>query len=135
MFERALFAIALLIIGSLGYVSYRRNLLRRIKQQIDHDPILIGLKNGVPTIVYFTTPTCVPCRTQQQPALVQLQDELGENVQIVKIDATEDPNTADRWGVFSAPTTFILDSNGVPRQVNHGVADSNRLKQQIFSVA
>ncbi len=135
MVERALFASVLLIIGGLGYVRYRRNLLRRIEQQIDHDPILIGLKNGIPTIVYFTTPTCVPCRTQQQPALVQLQDELGENVQIVKIDATEDPDTADRWGVFSAPTTFILDSSGVPRRVNHGVVDSNRLKQQIFSVA
>jgi thioredoxin 1 len=99
------------------------------------DPVLRCLKPNVPAIVYFTTPTCVPCRTQQQPALARLQTELGDHVQIVSIDAAENPDIADRWGVFSAPTTFVLDSQGKPRQVNHGVADADKLRRQIQAVA
>ena len=88
---------------------------------------------GKPTIVYFTTPFCMPCKTQQQPALTQLRSEL-DHVQVVQIDATEQPDVADRWGVFSAPTTFILDTLGQPREVNHGVADVHKLRRQIEAV-
>jgi hypothetical protein len=69
--------------------------------------------------------------TQQQPALSRLQQELGTGIQIVKIDATEDSKAADRWGVFSAPTTFVLDGQKRVQNVNYGVADSFTLKRQL----
>jgi len=46
--------------------------------------------------------------------------------QIVKIDATENPEAADRWGVFSAPTTFVLDSQKRCAKSIMGVADTNK---------
>jgi thiol-disulfide isomerase/thioredoxin len=131
MIERAVLVLALFIVGVLAYRALTRYHLRRAAVSIPTDPILLDWKLGIPAVVYFTTPMCIPCRTQQQPALARLQSELGEAIQIFKVDAAEDPAAAERWGVFTAPTTFVLDGCGQPREVNHGVADAPKLRRQI----
>jgi thioredoxin-like negative regulator of GroEL len=132
MVERLLIVILLAASGVLVYQLYTRRQLATVSANRYIDPILRGLMPNVPAIIYFTTPTCLPCKTQQQPALHRLKTELGENVQIIQIDATEQPEAADRWGVFSAPTTFVLNAQGQPNAVNHGVADEHKLKRQIM---
>jgi len=130
--------IAALFLMAVGVIAYRLMIGWQIKQTTAlaaTDPLLGGLKPGVPTILYFTTPTCIPCRTQQTPALKRLQEELGEALQVVKVDATEQPDAAQRWGVFSAPTTFVLDGNGATLAVNHGVAEADKLRQQLGATA
>ena len=92
------------------------------------------LEAGRPAILYFTTPTCVPCRTLQKPALNALQAELGAGIQVIEIDSLEQPEVADRWGVFSAPTTFILDGEHMPQKVNRGVASAETLKKQLQAI-
>lgn len=134
MLERLLLAVVIIGVGVAAYCAYNRLTLRRAAQHAPRDPLLANLQGGTPTVIYFTTPFCDPCRTQQQPALKQLQAELGNRVQVVKVDATEDPDAADRWGVFSAPTTFVLDKGGKPRHVNRGVASTERLKEQLGSL-
>lgn len=132
MIERLLLAVALFTIGLATYCLYRRLHLSKLSQSVDIDPILSNVKRGVATIVYFTTPMCIPCKTQQQPALHKLQSELGDDgIQIIQIDATEDMSAAQRWGVMSAPTTFVLDETFKPVHINHGVADVNKLKRQL----
>lgn len=131
MLERLLFTLILLAAGVVIYQLSVRNQIRRTSAFAQTDPLLQAVKPGVPTILYFTTPTCAPCHTQQTPALARLQSELGDAVQIVRVDATEHPEDADRWGVFSAPTTFIIDASGHTRAVNHGVADDHKLKRQL----
>lgn len=135
MIERAIITAALLVVGFLVYRAFSRQHVRRAAASAPTDPLLTGLKPGVPAIVYFTTPGCVPCKTQQQPALAKLQSEMGDFIQIIQVDAAQDPDAAERWGVFSAPTTFILDRSGQPREVNHGVADTSKLKRQLAQVA
>ncbi|GAB4529756.1 MAG: thioredoxin family protein [Anaerolineae bacterium] len=131
MIERLVIVIALFAAGYAFYTFWTRQQVRRLAT-MPTDPVLQRLKPGIPAVVYFTTPGCIPCRTQQQPALATLAQILGENnVQIIKIDATEDPDAADRWGVLSAPTTFIVDAQGKTTAVNHGVADVDKLKRQI----
>lgn len=132
--ERLLITTILLIVGALAYQSYRRTQLQRAAKNAVHDPLLAGLQLTIPTVVYFTTPHCIPCRLTQQPALEHLQSELQGNLQVIRIDATQDPQTANRWGVMTAPTTFILDQTGAPRAVNHGAASALKLKQQINTV-
>ena len=135
MIERLIAALFLL---ALGVIAYRWMIGRQIKRTsalAPSDPLLSGLRPGIPTILYFTTPTCIPCKTVQAPALKRLQDELGEAIQIVRVDATEDPDAAQRWGVFSAPTTFILDGHGATLAINHGVAEADKLRQQLHAVA
>jgi thiol-disulfide isomerase/thioredoxin len=131
MIERLIVVVVLSLVGFLAYQAFSRYHVRRAGASANTDPILNDLRPGIPAIVYFTTPTCVPCRTQQQPALEQLQAELGESIQIIKIDATQDSTTADRWGVFSAPTTFVLDGYKHVRDVNYGVADTPKLRRQL----
>lgn len=90
--------------------------------------------NGHPSIVYFTTPDCLPCKTVQRPAILRLQQDLGEQFDLVEIDAYERPDLARQWGVLSVPTTFILDRQGKPLHVNHGVTRAEKLRSQIQSL-
>ena len=131
MVERLAAALVLLAVGLIAYRFLIWRQIRRTTALAPTDPLLSGLKPGVATILYFTTPTCIPCKTQQTPALACLQKELGEALQIVRVDATEHPDAAERWGVFSAPTTFILNGRGVTLAVNHGVAEADKLRHQL----
>lgn len=139
MLERALLSIVLIVIGTVGWIAFNRLSVRRAaRMTVQHsgDPALSGLRTGIPAILYFTTPSCAPCRTLQRPALDQLKMALGaDRIQVLQIDATEQPDLADRWGVFSAPTTFILDGSLTPRLVNRGVASFETLKNQIGAVS
>jgi thioredoxin 1 len=95
---------------------------------------LEAIHPGVPAILYFTTPTCVPCKTLQRPALARVQESMGDSVQVIEIDASAQPQLADYWGVLSVPTTFIIDGRGRPRRVNHGVAGAEKLERQIEEI-
>jgi len=132
MLERLTITGLLIVVGVAGWILFNRWSVLRLHSSAAVDPILNNLQRGIPTIVYFTTPTCQPCRTLQKPALNALQQE--EPLQIIQIDATEQPDVADRWGVFSAPTTFILDRALQPQQVNRGVASTATLKRQIAEI-
>lgn len=109
-----------------NYVTFQR----RIRSGLRLD----AYQFGRPAILYFTTPDCVPCKTIQQPALERISSIYGNRVQIIKVDATIQPNLADAWGVLSVPTTFIIDSEGRPRGVNHGTASEERLKSQLRAI-
>ena len=130
MLERLLLVAVLAAAGLIIYRLYTRRHVQRVASA-PRDLLLDGLREGVPTIVYFTTPQCMPCKTQQLPALQTLQTELGERLQVVRVDATEQPEAAERWGVFSVPTTFVLDRQGQAREVNYGVADAAKLRRQL----
>lgn len=129
--------VAALVIVSLMVVAYgllRRWQVRRAARIAPADPLLAALRPGVPAILYFTTPTCAPCKTRQRPALRALQADLGDAIQVIEVDAFAQPEAATRWGVLSVPTTFILDRRGRPCQVNHGVADADKLKRQLAGI-
>ncbi len=136
MLERLLLAVALVSFGYVVFRLYSARQLHTLRRYKADELLLQPFRLGVPTIVYFTTPTCAPCRLQQQPALLRLQAALGaDNIQIIHVDITQAPDIASRWGVLSAPTTFLLNRAGVPVVVNHGVADEVKLKHQIETSA
>jgi thioredoxin 1 len=131
MFERIALLIVISAVLVAAYWLLKRRQLKRAGRHGLADPLLQQARAGVPTILYFTTPNCAPCRYQQKPALAALLAELGDGVQIIEVDAAAQPDAAKRWGVFTAPTTFVLNSEGVPHTVNHGVADARKLAGQI----
>lgn len=118
----------------LASTKLRLYLLRR-RAKGDSNSIGVGLREGVPGILYFTTPDCAPCRTVQGPAVEELREQFGDRLQIVKVDASERTDLADYWGVLSVPTTFIIDAQGRPRHVNNGVTPAVRLRQQLREFA
>ena len=52
---------------------------------------------------------------------------LGNDLHVVEVDATEQPELASRWGVMSVPTAFLFDPRGQLRHVNHGVTRAEKL--------
>ncbi|HEX7549325.1 MAG TPA: thioredoxin family protein, partial [Candidatus Methylomirabilis sp.] len=95
---------------------------------------LLAFTPGKPGVVFFTTPDCVTCKAAQRPALAELADRLTGNVQVIEVDALDNAALAREWSVLSVPTTFVLDRNGTPRQVNHGYASTEKLIGQIVAL-
>lgn len=125
---RLFIAVAIILAASAVFWGASRLVLRtRARRGLG----IAAYQIGNPAILYFTTPECVPCKTVQRPALESIREVFGESVQIIIIDASQNPTLADRWGVLSVPTTFIIDRNGRPRGVNHGVARTEKLTRQL----
>jgi thioredoxin 1 len=122
--------ISVLILGG-GFGLYRLVNMVVLSRVRGRKLGLESITPGVPAILYFTTPTCVPCKTVQRPALEKVTGLLEDQVQVIEVDCTERPELAEFWGVLSVPTTFIIDGSGQPRQVNHGVTRSEKLLAQL----
>lgn len=131
MLERLV--ITLLVVG-LGWLTYRTVSASIVRRQRGRALRLDGYRPGRPAVLYFTAPGCGPCETVQHPALLELEALFSGRVQVIEIDATEQPALADAWGVLTVPTTFIIDSQGRPRGVNHGVARAGKLAHQLTAV-
>ena len=124
---RLLWAAAIISAGILLFHLGNRWILARAARQ----PQIAGFtRQGIPTLLYFTTPTCAPCKTIQRPAIERLKQLVGDRLQVVEIDASSQPEVARQWGVLSVPTTFVLDAAGRPRHVNHGVAPMDKLLKE-----
>ena len=124
---RFVWTLAIIGGGILLYELVNRYLLTRARVQVKN---LIPTHRR-PTLLYFTTPACAPCKTVQRPAIEKLKASLGDGLEVVEIDAAAEPEIASQWGVLSVPTTFIIDTKGQPRHINHGVATADKLLKQI----
>jgi thiol-disulfide isomerase/thioredoxin len=129
---RLALAIGIILTGLFAYWMFNQRLLVRAQGNLSG---LLPILPNKPVIVYFTTPDCAPCKTVQRPAIQKVTMLLGENVQVVEIDATERPDLAKTWGVMSVPTTFLLDAHGEARFVNNGVTRAEKLMEQIQSLS
>lgn len=127
-------ALGLIALGALAYTAWGRWQLYRLGRATAA-PGLEHWQPGTPGLLYFTSPTCAPCRTTQRPAIERVLAELGPAVQLIEIDASAHTTVADHWGVLSVPTTFVLDPAGRPAHVNHGVTAASKLKQQFLAVS
>ena len=124
------FGLAVVIIGLGAFAYWLVNQRLLIRARNNAFSLFNTLPNK-PVLVYFTTPDCVPCKTIQRPAINRVSHMLGEQLEVIEIDATERPDLAKAWGVMSVPTTFVLDTRGEARFVNNGVARAEKLLEQI----
>lgn len=58
----------------------------------------------------FWAPWCGPCRIMD-PIIEEVEKEMGDKLEIVKINVDEDPTTASKYGVMSIPT-YIIEKEG-----------------------
>jgi thioredoxin-like negative regulator of GroEL len=79
-----------------------------------------------PYILYFTGESCTVCRTHQEPALSKLGD-----VRIEKVDAVTERTLADRFHVYTLPTTVVMAADGKALHVNYGYAPAPKLERQL----
>lgn len=80
------------------------------------------------TVAYFTTPTCGPCR-MLRPRLEKLESQ-NEGLQVIKIDATINPELAAEHSVRSVPTLLVY-SGGYQVDRLEGI-QSEKVLQETF---
>jgi thiol-disulfide isomerase/thioredoxin len=80
-----------------------------------------------PYILYFTGDGCTVCRTHQEPALARLGA-----VRIDKVDAIAERDIADRFNVYTLPTTVVMSAQGKALHVNYGYAPAPKLERQLL---
>jgi thiol-disulfide isomerase/thioredoxin len=137
MAERLLILGLVALIWGLIYLAYRAYKgwqVAKIAATASHDPLILRLEPGRPAIVLFTADFCGPCKTQQRPILRQLGQKMA-GLQILEVDVQAEPEAAQRWGVLTLPTTFILDAQGQAREVNYGVASADKLTKQLVAIS
>ena len=79
-----------------------------------------------PYILYFTGEGCTVCRTHQEPALAKLGA-----VRVDKVDAVAERELADRFHVYTLPTTVVMSRDGAALHVNYGYAPAPKLERQL----
>jgi thioredoxin 1 len=65
------------------------------------------LKSDKPVLVDFWAEWCVPCK-KVDPLLAEIANEMGDQVEIVKVNIEENPETAMKYGVMTVPTLTIF---------------------------
>lgn len=126
--ERLVLAALISGLAAGAYLLFNRYVLRQAASKLGRLP---AYQPGLPALVYFTTPTCTPCKTMQRPVIERLKTRYGRWFQVIEVDASQHPEIAREWGVMTVPTTFVIDASGKPRYVNQGIAAAEKLIQQL----
>ena len=65
------------------------------------------LENDKLVIAYFSAPWCGPCKALG-PVLEQIDSEMSDVLQVVKIDVDEEPELAQSYQISSIPVMKII---------------------------
>ncbi|MCC5835238.1 MAG: thioredoxin [Opitutales bacterium] len=84
---------------------------------------------SVPVVVDFWAPWCGPCRTIG-PILEQLAEEMGDQVQVTKVNVDENQGIAQRFNVRAIPTILFFKDGELKDQVV-GLVQKDALKSKI----
>lgn len=116
----AVAVVGIVVLAAAGLESFRAWRARRLAGGVTAAPA------PQPYILYFTGDSCVVCKTHQEPALARL----GE-VRIDKVDAIAERDLADRFHVYTLPTTVVMAADGRALHVNYGYAPAPKLERQL----
>ena len=116
----ALAAVGLIVLAAAGLEHLRSSRARRLAAEATAAPA------QEPYILYFTGDSCTVCKTHQEPALAKLG-----GVRVDKVDAIEERGLADRFHVYTLPTTVVMAPDGKAVHVNYGYAPAPKLERQL----
>jgi thioredoxin len=101
------------------------------KQQFTSFEELLSTSD-VPLLVDFYAPWCGPCQLMAT-ILEQVNEQMNQQIKIVKINVDNYPDLASRYQVYALPTLVVF-KQGQPVHKIEGVVKSNQLIQQLRSI-
>ena len=116
----ALAAVSVVVLAVAGLEVFRSRRARLLAAGAT------ALASDEPYILYFTGESCTVCKTHQEPALARLGD-----VRIDRVDAVAERELAERFYVYTLPTTVVMASDGRALHVNYGYAPVRKLERQL----
>jgi thiol-disulfide isomerase/thioredoxin len=93
----------------------------------------LGAPRGVPVLLQFTAPGCVPCRASWQ--VLEDVSTRRDGVVLHAIDVADAPDVARRHGVLRAPTVFVIAADGRVTARASGVPDAGDLDAALAQAA
>jgi len=87
------------------------------------------INNEKPVLVDFYTDWCGPCK-MMGPILKDLKKKMGDQINIIKVDAEKNADAAIKYNVRGVPT-LILFKNGQILWQQSGVVQSHKLQSMI----
>jgi len=85
---------------------------------------------GKPVIIDFFAEWCGPCR-RQGPYLEELKKNLGDRIEIKKIDVDQHMDLANKYGIRVVPTLIIEKDDKVVRMLE-GVTSAESLETMLM---
>lgn len=125
MLERLLLSLLIVVLGWLAFQVFQRTHRRRVSTAAALPP--------QPALLYFRSDACAPCYTQAM-FLEPVTEKFRGRVLFEKIDADIETERARQYGVFTLPTTILVDGQGVVKQINYGLTDSHKLSRQLETI-
>ena len=90
------------------------------------------IDSSTPTLVDFYATWCGPCK-MQTPILHEFKEELGNKVNIVKVDVDQNPELASEYAVQSIPT-LIMFKNGELKEKMVGLTTKATLSEMLIKL-
>ena len=91
----------------------------RIAELSDSDFDAAVIRSEIPVLVDFWSPTCAPCRALA-PVLEELAEENEGDVTIAKVNATQYPELAVKFGIDALPTLLLFHRGKVVERMVGG---------------
>ncbi|WP_204105926.1 MULTISPECIES: thioredoxin [Spirulina sp. CCY15215] len=102
-----------------------------VKKQFSSFQELLA-QTSKPVLVDFYATWCGPCQLMV-PILEEVSQQIGDRVQVVKIDSDKYPHLASKYRIEALPT-LVLFKNGEPVDRIEGVRQAPQLIQHLQSL-
>lgn len=127
MLERLVLLLVFAVVAGGAVLLVRAVVRRRIaarQGQLLPRELRDRLPRRAPGIIYFSGPHCATCR-QQAKILDQME------LAVVRVDSAREPDLAEALAVATVPTTVVVDSAHMVREINLGYRSRQALDAQL----
>ena len=131
--ERFLIALAVVLLYIVGVYLYKYfNRIKYLRHRLNTE-LRLDIKPGIASILYFWGPNCMQCKTQElflDEALAKLAATENE-IEIRKINAHNEPDMANRFGIMTIPAIVIFNQKGNIISWNPGLMSADELIKKL----